>query len=241
MIRYAVPTAYWYRIARSNGCSATTSVPIYSTPRLCNQYFARLHAPIRTSTLATSVACSIGTPLMSSRRSVRWIPAFRRGLAGFTYSASTLPCRSTQITPSSGSRKWFCCSKLMKADTPAARVSMVRIAVDNWNLSSWSIVAAGAVEETITPDIRSTFDAAINPGFYNQVILTFYYLQAAPGNLLRFLGEIRYAEVYPAATVVGVRRRQPSCPPDPSPPYPARIYARARSLRIRTDGTPEPA
>ena len=80
---------------------------------------------------------------------------------------------------------------------------MVRIAVDNWNLSSWSIVAAGAVEETITPDIRSTFDAAINPGFYNQIILTFYYLQAAPGNLLRFLGEIHYAEVYPAATVVG--------------------------------------
>jgi hypothetical protein len=79
-------------------------------------------------------------------------------------------------------------------------------------------VAAGAVEETITPDIRSTFDAAINPGFYNQIILTFYYLQAAPGNLLRFLGEIRYAEVYPAATVVGVRRRQPSCPPDPYPP-----------------------
>ena len=31
------------------------------------------------------------------------------GCAGFTYKASTLPCRSTQITPSSGRRKRFCC------------------------------------------------------------------------------------------------------------------------------------
>src|ERR1035437_331783 len=238
MIRYAVPTAYWQITARSNGCSATTSIAVNSTPRLCSRYFARLQAPIRASTLATSVACSIFTPSISSRRSVRWIPAFRPGLAGFTYSASTLPCRSTQITPSSGSRKWFCCSKLMKADTPAARVSMVRIAVDNWNLSSWSIVAAGAVEETITPDIRSTFDAAINPGFYNQIILTFYSLQAAPGNLLRFLGEIHYAEVYPAATVVGCADGSHPVPQTRTP-YPARIYARARSLRIRTDGTPD--
>src|ERR1019366_224379 len=77
---------------------------------LCTRYFARLHAPIRTSTLATSVACSILTPPISSRRSPWWIPAFRPGLPGFTYSASTLACRSTQITPSSGSRK-CCCSK----------------------------------------------------------------------------------------------------------------------------------
>src|ERR1035438_5983680 len=47
MIRYAVPTAYWYRIARSNGCSATTSVAVNSTPRLCTRYFARLHAAHR--------------------------------------------------------------------------------------------------------------------------------------------------------------------------------------------------
>ena len=40
---------------------------------------------MRTSTLATSVACSIWTPSISSRRSPAWTPALRPGLAGFTY------------------------------------------------------------------------------------------------------------------------------------------------------------
>ena len=42
----------------------------------------------------------------------------------------------------------------MNADTPAASVRMVRIAVDSWNLSSWNIVAAGAVSETIYPRLE---------------------------------------------------------------------------------------
>ena len=40
--------------------------------------------------------------------------------------------------------------------------------------------------ETIIRDLRSTFDAAVNLEFYNQIILIFYNLQAAPGNLSAF-------------------------------------------------------
>ena len=56
--------------------------------------------------LATSVARSIRTPSISSR----WSPAmdsrrYAPDSLALTYSASTAPCRSTQITPSSGRRK----------------------------------------------------------------------------------------------------------------------------------------
>src|ERR1035437_1959601 len=41
----------------------------------------------------------------------------------------------------------------MNADTPAASVRKGRIAVDNWNLSSWNMVAAGAVRARPYPEI----------------------------------------------------------------------------------------
>ena len=102
-------------------------------------------------------------------------------------------------------------------------------------------MAAGAVEETITRDLRSTFDAALSTGYYNQIILTFYHLQAAPLKAIRFLGETHYAEVYPAASGPRGRPDGHLAPKDPYPPVLPRYRGKRHTFKIVPMAVLEPA